>query len=393
MKVGVVLAGVLAVVVSIIGVVTLLSPQRLEPGTKYTPPKTKSDFEAPPISRKGPYPKAVIDGTEVKFGRMEVDEERSHVFNVRNEGAAPLVLVNGHATCQCTVGEIESGELAPGQSTRITLKWKPKKQAEEFSQSADILTNDPEQQVITLRITGIVAPRLVTNPPDDWYITAVSDDKPSNFEGVVYSSMYDKFNISALECASPLVSAEALPLEKTLLEANKSLCGYKIRVTVQPEIPIGEFSFPLTIKTDIPDRASPDNPKKMLEQRVLITGHRRGPIRILGTAYNERDMSVSLGTFDAKVGKKVTLILFAKGTPPEGLKLIEPPEASPAELRVSLEPEEKSKETHPRYMLSFEYPANAPRITCKGKDFAKVVLHTNHPAAPVIELRVFFSAF
>src|SRR5260221_10575816 len=125
MKVGVVLAGVLAVVVSIYGVVTLLSPQRLEPGTKYSPPKTKSDFEAPPIARKGPYPKAVIDGTEVKFGRMEMGEERSHVFTIRNDGEAPLILRKGHSTCQCTVSEIELGELAPGASTHITLKWKP----------------------------------------------------------------------------------------------------------------------------------------------------------------------------------------------------------------------------------------------------------------------------
>ena len=88
MRVGVVIAGVLVVVLSTTAVVMLVSPRQIAI-RKYD---VKPESTMPKVSPTAPWPKAVMDETEFDFGRMEVGEEQSHTFTIRNEGEAPLVI-------------------------------------------------------------------------------------------------------------------------------------------------------------------------------------------------------------------------------------------------------------------------------------------------------------
>src|SRR6185369_10235732 len=109
MRLGVVVAGACAFIFSTYLVVFMLSP-RPNVEVKQVSKDPAEDF--PPVSKAPPYPKAVMDETEFEFGRMEVGEERSHVFMIRNEGDAPLIIKQGPTTCQCTVGSVETDNLA-----------------------------------------------------------------------------------------------------------------------------------------------------------------------------------------------------------------------------------------------------------------------------------------
>ncbi|HBH52095.1 MAG TPA: hypothetical protein DDY91_09400, partial [Planctomycetaceae bacterium] len=94
----------------------------------------------PEIAEKGPWPKAVVDQTEFEFGRMEVGEEMTHAFKIRNEGEAPLELAKGNTTCQCTISELENNLIPPGGEASITLRWKPTAQSDAFEKGAEIRT-------------------------------------------------------------------------------------------------------------------------------------------------------------------------------------------------------------------------------------------------------------
>jgi hypothetical protein len=346
----------------------------------------------PPISPTAPYPKAVVDDTDYDFGRMEVGEEQSHVFTIRNEGQAPLVIVKGPTTCQCTISDVETGTKAPGESAKVTLTWKPAAEAEQFGKGADIFTNDPEHTTIHLRILGMVAARLITLPSKNWEVRDVKDDAPIQVIGGVLSKVVDKFEIVGFESKSPLVSAEAVPLSSDRLGPHQALCGYEIRVSIKPEMPVGEFKIPLTIKTDILQRDSQGELKKPIEIDVLITGHRRGPIKIVGREWIEDQMAIAMGTFDASAGRKLTLPLFIRGAS-EDLQLTEPPLCEPSELKVTLERDEKSKGSHARFLLGVEYPAGAPRASYKEDKPARIKLRLNHPGAEELDLAVYFNAY
>src|SRR4030095_11179359 len=96
----------------------------------------------------------VIDGERHDFGTMDRFAKGSHTFRVRNEGPAPLELALGHTTCKCTVGNLTTSRLAPGEGTDVKLDWQVKTGDEMFEQSAELITNDPHHNPIRLVIYG-----------------------------------------------------------------------------------------------------------------------------------------------------------------------------------------------------------------------------------------------
>jgi hypothetical protein len=396
MKPGVVLAGVCAVIVSTYLVIILASPRQTV--TKTVPvegaPQPGEDY--PPLAKSPPYPKAVIGETDFEFGPMEVGEERVHDFTIRNEGQAPLIIKQGPTTCQCTVSKLETGELGVGQSAKITLRWKPTGQAEHFNKGAEIRTNDPDHRSIQLHVIGMVAPRIVTAPERTWESPDVHEGEPTTFTGTIYSPVADTFQVVALESPTPLMSAECLPIDAKQLAAKNGRAGYLIRVSLSPEVPIGLFSYPLTIKTDLPGRTADGKlGTDGIEMSVLVTGHRRGPIFMLGSKdWDERNMAVVLGGFDAAAGKKVSLIMFVRGPGAEEFQLTADPECQPAALQATVKPDGKPTGTgkQVRYRLNVEYPPGSPKVTCRTENPGKIRLRTNLPGAPEIEFSVYFAA-
>jgi len=394
MRVSYVLAGLVAMSVSVFVVFKLLgeAPPKLDPN----PIKVeKVSTGGLPIAPQGPYPKVVVD-TEFDFGRMEVGEKRSHAFTFRNEGEAPLIIKNNGTTCQCTVGEMElneTREIAPGQSHSVKLTWKPEVQAEKFNKGADFATNDPENTTIRLRILGMVAPRLVAHPEKEWFLSNVTDDKPNVFTGTLMSPVADQFKVVSVESTSDLLSFEVVPLEKMKLDVHNGLSGYDVRVTVKPEMPLGAFRYPLTIKTDLAGRTEDGSVNKPMEVEVLVSGVHRGPIQpFAGREWIDEKMAISLGKFEAAEGKKVRLNLFVKSPPEGGLKLTAAPVCTPAQLKVDLEREERPNGKD-RYFLNVEYPAGSPRAVYRDEEPGKIRLQTNHPHGQNVEFQVFFSAY
>jgi len=385
------------VMISTAFVVLLVSPRKTEvvKSTSTLPnessPQPGKDF--PPLAKKPPYPKAVVKDTEFEFGRMEVGEERVHEFVIHNEGEVPLLLTKGPTTCQCTVSDLETGQIEAGGSARITLKWKPVAQAEQFNKGAEIRTNDPDHRSIQLRVVGVVAPRLLVFPEGTWESPDLLEREPTVFSGSIYSPVADEFHVVSLEIGTPLITAESLPMEKKQLEEKYALSGYLIRVSVSPDVPVGPFTFPLKIKTDLPGRKPDGTFGEAMGSEVLITGHRRGPFRIVGGAnWDEKSMTVIMGSFDAKAGKKLTLPVFVRGAGAEDFRLLETPECDPQALQVTLVPDERSKGKQGRFLLTLEYPAGAPRVSHRKENPGKVRLHTNLPGATEFQLTVLLAA-
>jgi hypothetical protein len=389
-----VLAAVLAMIVSVFVVFKLLGQGRphVEPNIIKAERRTSPSLT---ISPTGPHPKAVVVA-EFEFGHMEVGEERSHVFTIHNEGAAPLNIENAGTTCQCTVSDMKQGEtreVLPGKSVDVTLTWKPTVQAEKFSKGADFHTNDPAHKTIALRILGMVAPRVTVYPEKDWFIANVTDEKPGEFTGAILSPVVDQFQVLAVECRSPLLSAEVVPLDEQRLATHHGLCGYEIKVTLKPEMPLGPFRFPMTIKTDLPERNSDGSLGKPAEFEVLVQGMHRGVIQPNGREWIDEKMAISLGSFEASAGKKVTLTVFVKGPPEEGLRLTAPVVCNPEQLQCDLQRDERAAGSHQRYLLTVEYPAGSPRGVYREADPARIRIQTNHPHAREVEFLVLFSAY
>ena len=98
------------------------------------------------------------------FGVMPPGTQGNHTFVVKNSGDEPLSLELGATTCKCTLGDLDQNELAPGESTTVKLEWTVASDKSEFTQSAELRTNDPLRPAIKLTVQGLVISDLEFDP-------------------------------------------------------------------------------------------------------------------------------------------------------------------------------------------------------------------------------------
>ena len=150
----------------------------------------------------------MLDDTDFDFGVMGPGEEGTKIFRVRNVGESNLTLRVGATTCKCTLGELEKSALGPGDETEITLTWKVKENSREFSQSAQIITNDPTSPAITLKIHGRVISDFEV-VPEKWTFTDVATGESFEVSGEIYNYSGSAIEPGKLEFTSQDMTALA----------------------------------------------------------------------------------------------------------------------------------------------------------------------------------------
>ncbi|MSR58266.1 MAG: DUF1573 domain-containing protein [Planctomycetaceae bacterium] len=386
MRVGVVVVGLLTFLALVFGVVWFVRDRPLVRAELLAQTADESPFV---IAKTGPQPKAVFERTEFKFGIKESGDEGTIEFEIRNEGDAPLKMQMGNANCLCTVSNLDRNPIDPGRSAVVKLTWVPSSPTEAFEKGLEIRTNDPENQSIVLKISGKVVPPVIVAPERVWGLREVVENQPSEMMVLIASPLAKQFSIASIESGSRAVSVtpEAITDPEELAAAG-SLSGYRLKIIAQPVGPVGAFSVPVKVRTDLKTKKTGE----MIVIDALVTGHRRGPIRIRGLEWAETYSSVSLGQFDSKVGKTVTLSLMAKDEPSEGLQFTEIV-CDPDFMKVKLERDESYQQAPRRYHLTIEYPPGSPRAYRRDVNPGRIKIKSNHPAAPEINLQVFLNAF
>src|SRR5262245_40795520 len=91
------------------------------PGPAPSPPPPSPP--AAPAPEPGPRPKVVVDRTEHDFGPVKQQGEFKTTFELRNEGDAPLHLLQFRNECGCTASSVTSREVPPKGSSTLTVTF------------------------------------------------------------------------------------------------------------------------------------------------------------------------------------------------------------------------------------------------------------------------------
>lgn len=67
------------------------------------------------------FPKIAFNETVHDFGDVKKGSQNEVEFEIRNEGAVDLVIINASATCGCTVPEKPEAPIKPGESTKMKV--------------------------------------------------------------------------------------------------------------------------------------------------------------------------------------------------------------------------------------------------------------------------------
>jgi hypothetical protein len=341
----------------------------------------------PAIESGGGRPKLEVDGSTIHdFGTMGADETGRHVFVILNLGDAPLTLTKGKTTCTCTLSELEQGPLAPGETREVTLEWTPKTASDRFSQSAEIITNDPERSIVQLVVQGAIRDYFRMMPPQVnlGEMTTLDAKAP---EVKIWSYRLEPFTITNLaprdgrSASHFTLSSRAMTPDEVAAEKD-ARSGQVVQIAIEPGLPIGSLGQKIRVEHNYAD-------EKPLE--IEVNGKVVGDITLLGAAYDSEHDFVRVGSVSSEQGFRTRVYIAVKG-PHRSETNLSVRSADPASsLQATLgEPKDRNAPTV-LWPLDVEVPVGAEptnRVGTEVGKLARIELDTTHPDVPVFAIRV-----
>ena len=347
---------------------------------------------AAPIAKQSA-PRVVIEQEAHDFGGIDVGVTGRHAFVFSNTGDGPLALERGRSTCGCCTCacavRLPERAIAPGESAEVTLEWTSKLYVGPFRQTATIRTNDPDRPEVTLRVAGrFKGPVGVV--PSMLRLSRVAEGRPASAEVRVYNYLDEPLEIVGYECADPLtaehfgVTWERIPAEQARKE-TQARGGYLLRITIRPGMPRGAFRQRIVLKTNVESVPTVELP---------VEGVVASDVSIVGFGWSAQTGVLSIGRVKRDQGAERTLMVIARGPHAKQVKL-KGVQIVPELLVVELGETTYSESTGvSQTRLTVRIPPGTPPATHLGSGEGapgRIVLETDHPDVPRLEIRVRFA--
>lgn len=101
-------------------------------------------------------PKIEFLENEHDFGTIKQGEKTSYNYSFSNTGESDLVIRKIKTTCGCTATNPEKMVIKPGESSHITVTYNSAGKKGKEQKTITVITNDPQQSTISLKIMGNV---------------------------------------------------------------------------------------------------------------------------------------------------------------------------------------------------------------------------------------------
>jgi hypothetical protein len=111
------------------------------------------DFSKMTEEEKAKAPVAVFENNVFDFGTIPEGQIVAHNFKLSNKGKTDLLIRNVKASCGCTAVKNEN-IVKPGQTTDLKVEFNSKGKRGRQNKSVTVITNDPNNSTMVLRITG-----------------------------------------------------------------------------------------------------------------------------------------------------------------------------------------------------------------------------------------------
>ena len=340
-------------------------------------------------------PRADVPETQLAFGTIGSGAERSYEFTIGNTGSSALVLTRGASSCSCTVSDFENSEggdsaarkeVAPGESTKVRVKWRGKGSGGPFRQQVTVFTNDPRRPEIAFVIEGTVVPTWKAEPASIVF-SKMSPSGGENATALIFTFGKEPPRIGELSLADPgfsqFFSLSSAPLEAAEIAAETGATGgFLLKVEVRPGLPIGPFRQSIGMKFGIPEEVAAEIP---------LEGNVAGDLALAGLGWDSSQQALLLGTVSGKTGAHARLFLTVKGGHRDAVRPTVREVVPPAvEVEVGTAKAVGSGDVM-RIPISIKIPPGSPPGNHRCSQQApgiRIVLDTGHPATPTLTIPV-----
>ncbi len=341
---------------------------------------------------KRPGPQAVVDKESYDLGPIESGLEFGHTYVIRNEGDQPLTLAEGKGLCRCLKLDIHAEPVQPGQEALIkvvaadSVKNEPMNPGP-FSRSMLITTNDPDRPDITLKLFATVTPRLcVSQSPVAMTVDSSKEISKKNgtADVLIYSERWDKFELSSEKSSRKGIQWRVEPATQELLTQFEAKCGYRVYVTLPPDMSEGRFAEWIDFIGKPAGRKSARDDGLC---RLELRGRLEGRLTFYSPKITDGDV-LQLGSRDQGESVRESFLLKVKDSQRD--ISVQDIEAKPEFLKVKMQPQSVGAKSIGLYRIEVEIPCDAPVCEHTGADRGIVRVKTNHPRFSTIEFRVDF---
>jgi hypothetical protein len=264
------------------------------------------------------------EGLNHDFGSVPRGAQLSHRFVIANIYAVRMEITSVKSGCGCVTAKAAKVSLEPRESTTIDVTMDARRFTGPKTVGITVTVGPDYISSAQLRVSANSRADIVFNPGQVSFGTVTRGQTASQVIDVEYAGVLDWRVTEA--------SANDLPVEVSLSELYRRpgqvgwQIGYRVRVMLKADAPIGTLKGDMFLKTN--DPASPLLP-------VLVEG-------VVQSNLTVSPATLSLGT--VKVGETVTRRVVVRGNKPfkvvsveglaEGMQLDPRPSDTPAPVQV-----------------------------------------------------------
>lgn len=185
-------------------------------------------------------PRIVCDQPTFEFGDRDNSETVEHTFVIKNEGDLSLEISNIRAACGCTVANISSKLIAPGEKADLTARLSLRGRSGRQRKAITISSNDPQTPHLTLFLDGSAMVGIEAVPPRLFYGQITPEAVVEQCVEVRGGSV--PFKIMSVESDSPKIS--------TRMEVLEDGRKYRVCASTVPPLDQGQLRATVTVRTD-----------------------------------------------------------------------------------------------------------------------------------------------
>lgn len=104
-------------------------------------------------------PKIEVTPMTYDFGKISDDIKNNATFTIKNTGKADLVIYEVRPTCGCTVANLTSKKIAPGETARLDAVYDSHNANGQVHRFINVKSNDPATETVSLGLTAVVNPK------------------------------------------------------------------------------------------------------------------------------------------------------------------------------------------------------------------------------------------
>ena len=112
----------------------------------------------------GAQPRIELEPSSLAFGELQQNETRDVTVMIRNAGDQPLEIRDIESTCGCTVPELATRTIAPGEEVPMEVHFNSKTFQGKQIKYIHIYSNDPRRGSVDYLVTADIKVPLMMNP-------------------------------------------------------------------------------------------------------------------------------------------------------------------------------------------------------------------------------------